>query len=579
MSEPRQFDKSAAEIGSTRLLVGLAQGVMLFLLQGTAEAHAWPATEGWLFAGLLCVTLFMPLTILAGLSGMRPVTLGVWTIVAGAAVAGIAVYNVLREPASDQDSPSFVLFLVVAAGLFIAYHLVAAADADRKFVASYRSYFDIGWKNGVQLVLSSAFLGAFWLLLFLGTALFGLIKIEILSEIIREEWFAYSASAVVFAAAVHLTDVRVGLINGTRAVALVLLSWLLPVMTVMAVAFLAALPVAGIELLWATRSATFLLLTAAGALVVLINAAYQDGAPDAPPHVVLQIAARAAALALVPLVAISAYAIWLRVDQHGLTTDRVIVIACVAVASCYAAGYSIAAIWPGRWMKPLETVNILAALVALGLMIGLMTPLGDPARIAVNDQMRRLAQGTISPEQFDFTFLRFHAARYGIDALERLKADKSSQRARVIARYAEEALRRDPTRPQEFSPRQLLARIAVYPAGSALPPSFLAQDWTGVVPSPLSCVRESGGAQPCEAFFADFDGDGRAEILLSGSYRIDVFELSQDGALWTRLGYLDAAQCPGIVSGLKAGNYKLVPQSHSDLEIGGKRVQLIRPCA
>ena len=578
MSEPQQFDRPVAEIGSTRLAVGLTQGVVLFILQGTAEAHVWPATEGWLFAGLLCVVLFMPLTILAGLSGMRPATLAVWTLMAGSAVAAIAVYNVLREPASAQASPSFVLFPVVAAGLFVAYHLVAAADAERKFVAGYRTYFDIAWKNGVQLVLSGAFLGAFWLLLFLGTALFGLIEIEILGEVIREEWFAYSASAVVFAAAVHLTDVRVGLINGTRAVALVLLSWLLPVMTAMAIAFLAMLPLAGIELLWATRSATFLLLTAAGALVVLINAAYQDGSPDAPPHVVLRIAARAAALALVPLVAISAYAIWLRVDQHGLTTDRVIVIACVAVAACYAAGYSIAAIWPGRWMKPLESVNIISALVALGLTIGLMTPIGDPARIAVDDQLRRLAQRTISPEQFDFNFLRFNAARFGIEALERLKADKSSERARAIGRNAGEALTRDPARPQNFSPQQLMAKITVYPAGSALPPSFLAQDWSGVVPSPLSCVREAG-TQPCEAFLADFDGDGRAEILLSGSYRIDVFELSQDSAVWTRLGYLDASQCPGLVSGLKAGTYKLVAPSHRDLEIGGKRVQLVRPCA
>ncbi|MBL7372883.1 DUF4153 domain-containing protein, partial [Escherichia coli] len=92
--------------------------------------------------------------------------------------------------------------------------------------------------------------------------------------------------------AVQLTDVRDGLIRGVRTVALMLLSWLLLVITVLTAGFLAALPFTGLEPLWATRSATAMILAAAAALIILINTAYQDGEADNLPPRVLRIATR-----------------------------------------------------------------------------------------------------------------------------------------------------------------------------------------------------------------------------------------------------------------------------------------------
>ena len=77
-----------------------------------------------------------------------------------------------------------------------------------------------------------------------------------------------------------------------------LLSWLLPVMTLLAIAFLLALPFTGLEPLWSTRQATAILLTASSALVVLINAGYQDGRYASPAT--LRYASRTAALVLIP---------------------------------------------------------------------------------------------------------------------------------------------------------------------------------------------------------------------------------------------------------------------------------------
>ena len=128
--------------------------------------------------------------------------------------------------------------------------------------------------------------------------------------------------------------------------------------------FLAALPFTGMEGLWRTGSATALVLAAAGALVILINTAYQDGEPDNRPPAVLRLAVRVASVLLTPLIAIAVWGLSLRIGQYGLTPDRIIASACALLGAVYAGGYGFAALSPlwrgGDWMKPLERTNVLA---------------------------------------------------------------------------------------------------------------------------------------------------------------------------------------------------------------------------
>jgi hypothetical protein len=568
-------DASGREsLGATRLLIGLAQGVALLLLKNAGEAHAWPWTDPWLHWTLVLCFTFVPLTVFVGLGQLRRATLGVWILGCVALTAATVGHGIARDtavPATEFPGVPFGLMPVI---LFIAYHLVAAADVDRRIIAPYRSYFDIAWKNGVQLGMSLAFLGAFWLLLYLGAALFELIQITFVREIIQEDWFYFPVTATVFALAAHVTDVRVGLINGIRAVALVLLSWLLPVMTLLAVAFLAALPATGLAPLWATGSATAIVLTAAATLVILINAAYQDGLQETPPHRALRIAARVAGVAIVPLVAIAAYSVWLRVAQHGLTPERVVALAILGVAACYAAGYAVAALWPGRWFKPLEITNVLTSVVALGLIVAMLTSVADPARIAVDDQVRRLRAGLITPEAFDYAFLRFNAARYGRDALEALVRDKSTPRAQVIAAKAQAALTDTVPAVPTFSTKELLAKVVVRPQGARLPENFINQDWSKSPSLSTACPNLPMLASPCSAHLLDFDGDGVAEVLIGAIGRFHVYRMSADG-IWRSIGYFETGQCGvHLPNFLEFGKFQLVSPQLKELEVAGQRLRL-----
>jgi len=553
--------QSARTTTAIRLGAGLLQGLALFLLQQAQEAKVWPATQPLAFAPLVLVALFAPFVILAGIGALRRNSLIVWALGAAAFAAGLAFYGAWQGVDADR-MPDFPVFAAIAAGLFIAHHLIQPAQAERRVVARYPAYFDITWMHGVQLVLSAGFTGAFWILLFLGASLFKLIGIDAFQKLIAEEAFAFPATTVMFAAAVQLTDVRSTLVRGVRTVALTLLAWLLPLMTLIAAGFLASLPFTGLEPLWKTRAATALLLTAAAHLIVLINAAYQDG--EDAPHLVLKWAARIAGLLLIPISLLAAHGLSLRIGQHGLTPERVFAAAFVLIAIGYAVGYTIAAVRPGAWMKGLEKTNVVQAFVALALILALFTPLADPARLSVNDQVSRLERGKVKPEAFDFQFLRFSSGRYGKAALERLKTSKVEG---VAARAKAAAAMKIKTAP--VIEKIDLSKLTVYPVGRALPESFLRQDWRD--DSGSGCI---GQGSQCPALLLDVNADGKDEVLLASGASFDVF--SFDGARWRKTAETPyVCDAVDLAAALKAGTVRAEVAPQHDILVGGRRLFMV----
>ncbi len=566
-----------------RVAIGLVQGVSLYLLQRAVEAKTWPATDGLIFAPLLAVAVFVPIILVAGLGNMRPRTLAVWATGATVLCAGLAAYNIFRDPtggaAITRITPTAHLWFALATILFILHSLITSGEAERKFVASYSRYFDVSWKQGVQLALAALFLAVFWGMLWLGAELFRLINIEFLADLIKRRWFSLPVTTLVFSYALHVTDMRAGLIRGTRALSLSLLSWLLPVMTLITVAFLLALPFTGLEPLWSTRRATGILLAAAAALIFLINDAYQDGDVENPVAAIVRHAGTLAAVALVPVVALAAYGLTLRVEQYGWTPDRIIALACIAVAACYALGYALATVRRGAWLKSVEVTNVVAAYVVLAVLLALLTPIADPARLSVANQIARLESGKASPDQFDFAFLRFQSGRYGEQALEKLKTKQDGPDAARISQKANEALDWR-TRQQNIvraTPQSRAANIAVLNSTAALPDGFLQQSWPASSPFILPpCLTANG---KCEAILSDLNGDGTAEILLFAlpTGIATAFQSTTDGR-WAVLGPIANAYCPGVRDALKARKFETVAPLFKEIEVAGQRLRVNGGC-
>ncbi|RJG00422.1 DUF4153 domain-containing protein [Noviherbaspirillum sedimenti] len=580
-------------VARVRMAVGLLQGMVLYFLYHAAKTNAWPASADLLFSPLLMVSLLAPVILISSLGHLDRKQAAIWLGAVVVVIGLLALHDVWRGGASQgwvwgrrgngthPHYPSARLIVFSIAGLYIAHALVLAGVADRRRIAGYPTYFEAAWKLLIQIKFSALFVGALWLVLWLGAALFMLVKLNFLRELLRQSWFVIPVTAFAFSCAMHITDVRPAIVRGIRALLLVLLSWILPITTLLVVGFLLSLPWTGLAPLWATRHATGVLLGAAAVLVVLVNAAFQNGEVASGVARIVRVCARVAALALLPLAAIAIYSLGLRVAEYGWTTDRIIAAACLLIASVYATGYAWAAARSSPWLGPVAQVNVANAFVILAVLLAMFSPIADPARLSVNNQIARLAAGKISVDKFDFDYLRFEGARYGMAALEQLKTRAQGSDAALIRQKAELSLKKKSRWQQEEPPlprADLVANLAVWPKAAQLPPSFLQEDWKSnkfnwQLPK---CLKHEN--QTCDAYLIDFSGDGKPELLAVGTQAHGgaVLLMEDKDGHWAIAGVLpnDFAGCEPLRQKLQAGSFQLLAPRIPDLDIAGQRIEI-----
>lgn len=573
-----------------RLVTGLVQGLLLYWLYRATKGAVWPATEPYLFMPLVLLALLLPPVLILSLGHMTSRRVAQWTGTAAIVLLVLALHEAWRSQGAAEFNRGFVWahaesmfssFLVpfAAVFLYIAHALVLAGTTDGKRIASYGSYFEIAWKLAVQLLFSAFFVGALWAVLWMGAGLFELVKLNFLKRLLDKSWFVAPVICFAVSCALHITDVRPAIVRGIRTLLLVLASWILPVAVVIIGGFLCTLPFTGLESLWKTRYATSLLLTTVAVLVMLINCGFQNGQTAA--SLAIRIAARMAAILLLPLTGIAIYALGLRVHEYGWTADRIVAAACLLVASCYAIGYQWAAHRYETWLVEIAPVNVGTAFVVLAVLLALFTPLVDPARLAVNHQMARLEKGLVTADQFDYRYLRFDGQRYGQEALARLAHQGVGAAPKIVSERALAALNlKERWAPDNgvSTAATRAANITMWPAAETLPASFLAQQWTEApdtgLPGCLISVKRR-----CDGFLLDADGDGQRDILLiSKNYGGDyLFSLRPDGA-WVPVARTYDIHCKSLAA-LRAGNYTLDVPRFKALNIGGVQIQFdsIRP--
>jgi hypothetical protein len=572
----------------SRMAIGMAQGLALYGLFIAARDQVWPASNAWLYQPLLLISLLLPPMLITGLPCLRRRRQVSWMLAACLILALLALYGVWRAP--DQLLPGHggkdgsvaylaltSLHLAAAAGFFVGHALVLGGAVDGRGIAGYPAYFEVAWRLAIQLLFSALFTLVFWLVLTLGGSLLELVKIDFLIRLMNKPWFAIPVTVFACACGLHVTDVHPAIVQGIRSLLLSLLSWLLPLAALIAAGFVACLPWTGLAPLWATQRATLVLLCVAAVLVVLINAAYQDGCRERQAPLALRLSHRLAACCLPPLVAIAAYALGLRVSQYGWSTDRVILAGCLLLFCLYAVGYAWCALRPGS-MAGVATVNIGGAFLFVALLLALYSPLADPARIAVNNQVARLLAGRVEADRFDYAYLARHGGRHGRQALERLKLESTAAQAARIRDRAALALteKRESSSGSSSAKVDVRSNLRVWPAAGSLPPSFLAQDWardSRGASVPACLTRAAAG---CDAFLIDFNGDGRQEILLISNARGgDAALMVEDGqGKWRSAATLPSglAGCEALSRQLARGDFKLAPSAWRDLQVGAARI-------
>ena len=591
--EKNQLPRSivSGRIAGGRLLCGLLQGIALYLLYLAIQKKFWPGEVPAVMRPALILFLLWPPLLISAFGHLSLRRIWQWGLLAAVLLVALGYYDFWRLdtdldtalPVRDSTAlPSIPLLLCAAAGFFIAQALILAAVQDRKLIASYSTYFEVAWKLAIQLKFATLFVSMLWIILWLGASLFMLIKLDLLTHLLREEWFYIPVTSLAFACAFHLTDVRPQIVTGIRSLLLVLMSWLLPLATLIVGGFLLSLFWTGFTPLWATRHASSVLLGAAAVLIILINSAYQNGEVGKHIAAPLRISARVAALLLSPIVLIAFYSLSLRVLDYGWTNNRIIAAACMLIAALYAIGYARAACSRQDWLKQLAPANVVASFIIIAVLLALFSPLADPARISVASQLQRLYSGKVDVTQFDFDYLRFNAHRYGLGALQQLDnapppAGAAAVRAGVAATRNKKGRweQNDSERRAGMTAAVVAGNIEVFPAQRTLPPAFLANKWLDHENawSLPDCLIRPG--QKCEAYLVRLSGNDKEQILIfSAASDPTVFDIGSDGQ-WQRAGYLPVGRCSKeIKAALRDRRYRLLPPALQDMEINGQRLHL-----
>lgn len=578
------------DLFTPRLLIGIFQGLALYLLLNAAHNRGGIAAIPLLLFPLLLVALFIPPVLIVGLQRMRGNRLAMWAAVLAAVVTILGCHDAWRSAGSDivgmqpfgragVPLPSMAVTFYSDVIVFIAFCLVLAGEAARSWFAPYESYFEFSWKLGLQVCLSGLFVGALFLVLWLGAALFLLLKLHFLEQLLRESWFNIPVSAMAFASALHITDVRPEIIRGSRTLVLSLFSWLLLVLVVIVAGFLGSLPLTGLGLLWATRSATWILLGVAALKIVFVNAVFKGGAGADPAPQVLRVCMRISCLMLPVLVILATYALVLRIEQYGLTPRRILACAGTLVAYFYAIGYAWAALSRIDNLARIASVNVVTAWVSVAVLVALFTPLADPARLSVNSQVDRLVAGRVEPEKFDFNFLRYRSARYGLQALTRLQGETMAANAATVRELSTQAARQPgrgllgAVRPDAAT---LALNISSRTPGQSVPASFLSKDWKRVTQNWALPACLNLDSVKCDAYLVDLTGDHKPNVVLfpnSGSVGF-VFDQASDGD-WQLAGKFSIApDCAAVRDALAKGTFQLVEPRLRDIQVNGQRVEV-----
>lgn len=566
--------------------VGAAQGLALWLLE-----KRWPTTQPALAVAVALLVFIVASALVlhfawTGRDGGRLVVLATAVGVLFAAVGGWlgAALPSGGAPAFGDETRAWTWALASPAAIYTLGPFLQVFQATGRARFPYDRLYLHAWNNFFIAAQGALFTIALWIVLQLWGELFALVGVDWFKELFARHFVRYVTTGAALGYGLALGRESEQTTAALRGLTQQLLRVLLPLLAVVTLTFLATIAGTGLAKLYATRQAAFILLSWVVAYLVLFNAVYQDGAGARPYPVAIRQGVEAAALVMPITATIGVYALWLRIEQHGLTPDRMWGALVGIVLLLYTLGYAAAV--PSRaasWMPRVARVNIALALVVVTLALALHTPLLDPLAWSAQSQVRRLEHGRVGAADFDFAFLRFHLGRAGRDALVRLRDGAVGAEADRVRNGVDAALgaEKESKWRAGLSEQFQAERFERQPAGAPWPDGLLAAigRTTG-----SGYLDRCGTLATCVVSDADLDLDGTPEAILVSSERpfrhgvVAVFQ--QENGSWSLLGWMRPSQSGSLpdvdlVTAARAGRIAVDAPKQQDLLIDGQRYRLL----
>lgn len=400
-----------------------------------------------------------------------------WGVVSGFVAWHTGGYNV---GGSMAEWPFFscLLAAVIAAPMFQTKRDVADDWRFwRLWQLPYRQLHLHAWTDAVLGAVGMAFVGIVFLLAWQISALFQLIGIEWVRDLLQKSWFGWMLAGAAFGGAIGLLRERDKLVGTLQRLVMIVLAVLAPVLAASLALFLLTSIGTGFAKLWESGfSATALMLSVAAAAVLFANAVIGNGDEDQSRNRVLHWSAALLAALVLPLSVIAAVAMGLRIGEYGWTPERIWGVIAVGTAFAYGLG----GLWSlvrGRAsfddiLRPLQQ-KIAIALGVLALLLAL--PIVDFGAMSARDQVARLRSGAVSEADFDLRAMAFDFGPAGRAALQQMaRSGTPARRAAITAALAaENRYGVDENLDEQVDRRPLAQRLRIIPAGRALPPAAM----------------------------------------------------------------------------------------------------------
>lgn len=564
----------ASRLMVQHLVVGFLQGGLVTWLHYAKAKVFWPVTAApeLLHLLVLCVAV-MPwavyLSSAAGLPRMRRIVL---LLVITLLCAVLGAYSGWLEASTGRStdlSPAVIQALGVLAITFMLVPLVAAWQRGGGW--SYSVLFELAWRNALLVPVALGLTGVCWGVLWAGAGLLSLIGLGAVSSLLAWPPVTFGLSAMVLAVAFAQGILRAELLLNLRRFVLSLNAWLLPVLLGFGVVWVVALPFTGVQLLFATGSAAFLLLGFLVLAVLFLNAAWQDGQEPPPYGTRLARWLPWATLTLPVIAAVALWALLLRVQQYGWTEERLWAFVAGLLLAGYSLGYA-SAVWrrrPGSWLPGVGQTNIVMALAALVCIALLTSPVADPRRLAVADQVQRLMDGKVAPDAFDYGYLANNAGRWGQQALTTLAALEGNEHQRTIAEHAAAMLSEEPVEPQARTLTDVQSRLTML-ADTPMPDEAFLQRFL----SPSIGWQEQlcwSEENHCAVYAKDLNADGLKELLLivQMGNLAEVHVYTRQRGAWEYTTRYAASEAPWVKAILDQ-TLQIKRPGWPELEVGGE---------
>lgn len=424
-------------------------------------------------------------------------------------------------------------------------------------------------RNLFLLFQSAIVIAVFWGLLVTAGLLFDIVGLDKVPYIMFNPVIAVPLSSLTIAISISVAIKHPGIDSLGRWI-LSVLAWLLPFFSVLSIVFILCLPFSGLRTLWSTGQASTLMLLLQFGTIILANAAWLDGGKSAFQNKFVNFLAKLSLLCLPVYTGLCMYSLGIRVEQYGLTVDRVQAFFLAIVTGIWGLGYA-GAVLLNKWPESIGKVNIASVAIMAVITLAMNSPLLDPFRLAAYNQAERLNSGKISAQDFDYIYTRFNLGRYGNKVLKSL-LNKGSD---PVKRGVESAMSVDPADylyytlhniPPEPMRREIISGAKVYPSGSKLSDDyvkFFVSEWR----RDRSVFRDVKGANDIAFVFVDAQKDSHNLILFTEESGI-LYTLSQD---IRPLGIINGRF---NLSGLD--KVKAVESDLLDIQTGSKTYQILR---